>query len=234
VFFGKNYLLKGGLHRLIDLLEEKISSCNGEILKGAECTNIEKRNNQYLIKFVKNGKTYERFFDSIISALPPEELIKIFENKALKPLEKIEGHPMALYVIQSKIRLWDKTWGLIIGEESPIYGLCDWKNVTKAQRETPLLAICSPFVNRDEIILELRNLFPNADLKAKIIFEKKWTLGLHQPNAEFFKIRKKVLEGLPDGFYLAGDWMILPALEGAVISGRKSAELLIGDIGKKI
>jgi hypothetical protein len=127
--------------------------------------------------------------------------------------------------------LWDNTWGLIIcDEKSPIYALCDWKNITKASKNTPILAICSPVSTPDEIVTELRNLFPKNKSNYKVIFNKKWILGLHQSNAEFFTTPKVITNKLPKGFYLAGDWMVLPALEGAVISGNKAAKLLLKDI----
>ena len=71
--------------------------------------------------------------------------------------------------------------------------------------------------------MELKELF-GKDLTYSIIHEKKWDVGLHQPDENLFIIRKKIKEDLPKNFYLAGDWMSLPALEGAVISGLKAAE----------
>ena len=80
-----------------------------------------------------------------------------------------------------------------------------------------------------EIISEIKNLFSKLKPQCKIIYEKKWTVGLHQHNEQFYNIRKEVLKELPEGFYIAGDWMTLPALEGAIISGTRSAKLLIKD-----
>lgn len=228
VLFGSNYLLKGGLEQLVNKLSEKITSLGGEIITDARCKVIEKNGNKYRIEFEKERKTKEREFDRIISAIPPKDLRDICNFDILRPLQKIEGHPMALYVIKSNTKLWDNTWGLIISEEkNPIYALCDWKNITDAHRDTPLLTICSPYASIDEIIHEFRVLFPGINPQCKIIFEKKWDTGLHQLNPEFFKICEKVSRNLPDGMYLAGDWMTLPALEGAVISGTKAVQLLI-------
>jgi hypothetical protein len=135
-----------------------------------------------------------------------------------------------LYVVETNTRLWEKTWGIVIcKEKSPIYAICDWKNVIPASEKTPILLICSPFANKEDIISELKNLFPKNNSHCKIIYEKKWTIGLHQPNKEFFIIRKKVAKNLPKGFFLAGDWMVLPALEGAVLSGIKAAKLLLNE-----
>lgn len=231
VFFGKNYLLRGGLQQLINKLSEKIISFGGEIITGAECKLIDKKDNKFNIKFMKEKKIKEIEFNKIISSIPPKNLAEICNFTNIKLLEKIDSHPMALYVIKSNKKLWNKTWGLIISEEkNPIYALCDWKNISKTTKDVPILAICSPYVSTDEIIQEIGILFPKNKLECKILFEKRWVVGLHQPGPEFFKIQKKVIESLPNGFYLAGDWMILPALEGAVISGIKSVQLLTAEI----
>ncbi|MEM0492741.1 MAG: hypothetical protein QXS02_02100, partial [Candidatus Thermoplasmatota archaeon] len=128
-------------------------------------------------------------------------------------------------------RLWDRTWGLIVCEEdSPIYALCDWRNITQASRHTPILAICAPSSTPYEIIMELKRLFPRNKTHYKVIFEKKWTVGLHQSNEQLFKIPRRVASALPNGFYLAGDWMVLPALEGAVRSGINASHVLMQDV----
>jgi protoporphyrinogen oxidase len=231
LLLGHNYLLGEGLQRLIDKLSEKITSHGGEIIKGAECNIIEKRRKGYRVGFKKDGKIKEKLFHRIISAIQPQDLTKIWNIDALKPLQKIEGYPLALYVIKSNTKLWDKSWGLIIAEEkSPIYILCDWKNVTHASKDTPIIAICSPLASNYEIVSELGNLFKKLKPQCKIIFEKKWTVGLHQPDEQFYNIRRKVIKDLPKGFYIAGDWMTLPALEGAVISGIRSAKLLVNEM----
>jgi protoporphyrinogen oxidase len=231
VFFGKNYLLKTGLQEVINSLDNKIMVSGGKILKGLECISIEKKENKYILQFNKSSIKNELIFDNIVSAVPPKELCEILKNDICKDLQKIEGHPMALYVIETNIKLWDKTWGLIVCEEkSPIYALCDWKNVMKASKKTPLLAICSPFVKSDAILSEIQKLFPKVHLNGKVIFEKKWEVGLHQANKEFFTIPKKILCNIPQQLYVAGDWTILPALEGAIISGTKAVQSFIGDV----
>jgi protoporphyrinogen oxidase len=235
VFFGRNNLFRGGLQQLIGKLEEKIRLYNGEIITGAECNSIEyikqmTQDGKYQILFTKNGETKQLYFDKIISAIQPADITKIFDIDVLKPLEHIDGHPMALYVVETKMRLWEKTWGIVIcKEKSPIYAICDWKNVIPASEKTPILLICSPSANKEDIISELKNLFPKSKSHSKIIYEKKWTIGLHQPNKKFFINRKKVAKNLPKGFFLAGDWMVLPALEGAVLSGIKAAKLLLNE-----
>jgi hypothetical protein len=135
---------------------------------------------------------------------------------------------MALYVIELKEKLWDLTWGLIIcDEKSPIYALCDWRNISSVSKNTPILAICSPFVTSEEIIFELNRLFPSKKNKYTLVYEKKWIVGLHQSDENFFRIPRQLIDKLPNNFYLAGDWMVLPALEGAVISGKKVVKALM-------
>jgi len=232
VFFGKNYLLKSGLQELINKLSEKIKEHGGKIIKSAKCNSINKINNTYCIKYEKNEETKEMVFDRIISTIKPKDLAEIWNiDTLMEKLKKIEGHSMALYVIQTNVDLWDKTWGIIISKDkSPIYALCDWKNVISANRNTPILAICSPYASTNEIVSELKNIFPKHKLQCNIIFEKKWTVGLHQPNVQSYQICKSISKELPNGFYMAGDWTIIPALEGAVVSGIKSAKLLINEI----
>ena len=138
---------------------------------------------------------------------------------------------MALFVIQTNKRLWRDTWGLIISEENcPIYALCDWGNVIRSKNHTPILSICSPYAKKEDIINNIKNLFPSINNQLEIIYEKKWDIGLHQQNPNSYNILKNIVDDLPAGFYLAGDWTILPALEGAVLSGRKAAQKIIKDI----
>jgi len=231
VFYGRNYLLKDGMQKLISKLEEIIKLKNVEILKDTGCKNIEKKDGKFLVVYERNGEIKERYFHKIISAIKPEDLIEIFHDGSYKELEKIDGHPMNLYVVDSNIKLWDKTWGVIVlDEESPIYAICDWGNIVEESKNIPILLICSPFASKKEILSEIRRLFPKSNLKLNIIFEKKWDVGLHQPGSQIYQIRKSILGNLPKGFYMAGDWTILPALEGAVVSGIRSAELLIREL----
>jgi len=225
VFFGSNYLLKDGLGKLVNNLLKELKTFNPNIITNSKCININKKYGKFLIEIDKKRGL---LFDKIISAIKPEDLSEIFKRKNIILLDKIEGYPMALYVVESDKKLWDKTWGLIICEEkSPIYAICDWKNVTDAKADTPILIICSPFANKNEIISELGRLFIDLNPQFKIIYEKKWDVGLHQLNGEIIKIRKKINMEMPEGLYLAGDWMAIPALEGAVISGKKAAKSLI-------
>ncbi|MGF3555198.1 MAG: FAD-dependent oxidoreductase, partial [Thermoplasmatota archaeon] len=231
VFFGKNYLLKGGIQQLVDKLSEKILFFGGKIILNANCKVLEKNGNKFRIKFEKQGVKKEKQFNKIISAVKPKDLTNICNFDNLRLLQKVDGHPMALYVIRSNRKLWSKTWGLIISEESsPIYALCDWKNINLITEDKLFLAICSPNASADEIINGLMSLFPKINSQYEIIFEKKWEIGLHQPNPDFFKTREEVLKKIPKDFYLAGDWMILPALEGAVLSGMKAARQLIEEL----
>ena len=47
IFFGKNYLLRSGLQKLVDKLSNQIVSSGGEILTGAECKTIKKIDDGY-------------------------------------------------------------------------------------------------------------------------------------------------------------------------------------------
>lgn len=232
VFFGKNYLLRGGLEKLVNNLTKIITDLGGKIITNAECRAIENKNNKYVVKYETEGIKKSILFDKIIFTIKPDEILKIKNLKNFDLIKKISGHPMALYVIEIEPKLWTKTWGLVISkEESPIYALCDWRNVTNLHKTTPILSICNPDSTKDEIISEFRNLFPQViGSKIKIFYEKKWNVGLHQADELLFKIPKVIKEYLPPGIYLGGDWMVLPALEGAVISGENSAQLLINDL----
>lgn len=231
VFFGENYLLKTGLNQLINKISENILSSGGKIITNAKCTNLQNIEEKYCVEYQKDNKIIEEIlFDKIIPAVTPTDLLKFYNINFLKSLNKIDSYPMTLYVITSTEKLWDITWGLIVcDEKSPIYALCDWRNISKVSKDTPILAICSPFATADEVIAELKTLFPLNKTNYKVIYEKKWTVGLHQFNENFFKIPREIIINLPSNFYLAGDWMVLPALEGAVISGKKVVKLLIKD-----
>jgi protoporphyrinogen oxidase len=232
VFFGENYLLKTGLNQLIDKISENIVSSGGEIITNAKCTNLQKIEENFRVEYQKDNKIKEEIiFHKIISAVTPTDLLTFYNINMLKSLNTIDSHPMTLYVITSIEKLWDNTWGLIVcDDKSPIYALCDWRNISKVSQNTPILAICSPFANPDEVIAELKMLFPLNKTDYKVIYEKKWTIGLHQSNENFFKIPREIISSLPNNLYLAGDWMVLPALEGAVISGKKVAKLLIKNL----
>jgi len=232
VFFGENYLLGTGLNQLIDELSKSIISSGGEIITNAKCTKLHVTKEELCIEYQKDISTNEEItFHKIISAVPPKDLLTFYDINTSKPLNTIDSHPMKLYVITSIDKLWDITWGLIVcDEKSPIYALCDWRNISRVSKNTPILAICSPFATADEVIAELTMLFPLKERDYKVIYEKKWPLGLHQSNEKFFKIPREIIIGLPSNFYLAGDWMVLPAMEGAVISGTKAAKLLIKNL----
>lgn len=231
VFFGNNYLLKPGLEQLAENLVKEIEPYNPNIITNSKCKNIKEKNDKYLIEIDKKGKNEKLFFDKIISAIKPEDLSEILDNKNIKLLNKIKGYPMALYVIESDKKLWEKTWGLIICEEnSPIHAICDWKNVTDAKADTPILVIGSPFANKNEIISELERIFIDLQPQFKIIYEKKWDVGLHQLTGDSINNCKKITMYLPNGLFLAGDWMVIPALEGAVISGKKAVKSFINNI----
>ncbi|MFX1420616.1 MAG: FAD-dependent oxidoreductase [Promethearchaeota archaeon] len=231
VFFGKNYLLKSGLKTLINNLIKQINSSDCSILLNSECTKIEGLENNFKLTIKKEGSSNILNFDKLIVAIKPNEILKIMSFDKINTLKKIDEHPMKLYVIESSKQLWQKTWGLIIVQEDfTIYALCDWKNITKANEKTPILLICSPDAETNEVLSNLKYLSPDEDSKFKIIDEKKWEIGLHQANEDFFKIPKFIKNYLPKGVYLAGDWTVLPALEGAVISAQKSIKQLINDI----
>ncbi|MCX6661149.1 MAG: FAD-dependent oxidoreductase [Euryarchaeota archaeon] len=231
VFFGDNYLIKTGLNQLIGKISESIISSGGTIMTNTKCINLQKIKEKFYVEYQKdNNMKEEMTFQKVISAVTPSELLSFYKINLLKPLNVVDSHPMTLYVITSDT-LWDFTWGLIIcDEKSPIYALCDWRNIVKASKNTPILAICSPFSAKDEVIAELRRLFPFNKTDYKVIYEKKWSVGLHQCNENFYKIPREIIGNLSSGFYLAGDWMVLPALEGAVVSGKKVAKLLIKNL----
>ena len=232
VLFGENLLFSTGLNHLTKRLSEEIVSMGGAIITNANCSNIEHKEGNFHVTVNKNDVTKdEMVFQKIISAVPPNELSKFLKLNISDFLLKIDSHPMNLSVITSPEKLWDVTWGLIICEnESPIYALCDWRNISNASKDTPLLAICDPSVSSDDVIAYLKKLFPLNQAEYKIIFEKKWTIGLHQPNETLYKIQKDIMNNVPSNFYVAGDWMVLPALEGAVISGVRAATSLIKNL----
>lgn len=229
VFFGENFLVSTGLNQLVNKLSDEFISSGGQIITNANCIHLENKEGNFHVRFENDKmKSNEMIFHKIISAVTPTDLLRL---NNLDPLTKIDGQPMTLEVITSPDTLWDMTWGLIICDDnSPIYALCDWRNISKASKETPILAICEPSVTKEEVVAELKRLFPLKKTDYKIIFEKKWTIGLHQPNENLFKIQRDIASILPKNFYLAGDWMVLPALEGAVISGARAAKILIKNL----
>ena len=231
VFFGHNYLLKTGLTSLIEKIANNIIDSGGKIHTGAPCQKIQKHAKAFSILYQKNKDTKEEFLcQNIISTVPPEEAATLFDESELIRLKDIDYHPMKLYVISSN-RLWQGTWGLIIyDEKSPIYAVCDWRNVMDVSENTPILVICSPRASAEDVTEELKRLFPMHKKDYAVLFEKKWKVGLHQCNQNLYKIPREIRGSLPHGFYLAGDWTILPALEGAVLSGRKAAHLLIKNL----
>jgi protoporphyrinogen oxidase len=224
LFNRNNYLLKEGLTELVNKLAVDISNSGGEIITNANCLSIDSEEKKFNIKMRIKGKIIEKKFDKLISTINPEDLINIYNFKMVSQLKNIRGHSLKMFIIKINKKLWRDTWGLVINKKDcPIYLICDLKNVTNYELETPLLCVCSSNINKYQLISELKELFGN-NLIYSIIHEKKWDIGLHQPDENFFIIRKKIKEKLPKNFYLAGDWMSLPALEGAVISGLKAAE----------
>ncbi|MEF8848261.1 MAG: FAD-dependent oxidoreductase [Candidatus Thermoplasmatota archaeon] len=228
---GQNYIYKRGLQCLVKELSKKISSFGGKINTGAKCVSIKKENKKFkLIIQTKDGKEKTIIFDKLISAIKPKDLSEIYDedNNFIKNINKIDGHPLGVYAIQTDKKLWKKTWGLVIPKEKcPLYILLDWKNITKTKKETPFLAIGSASATKEEIIDNLQTLFPDYNSKFKIIYEKRWSVGLHQPNGDFYDIRNEIIKNLPSNFCLAGDWMVLPSIEGAVISGKRSVKSII-------
>ena len=228
VFFGKNYLLRSGMEGIIKKLEQNLASNHTEIITDAECTTIEKRDNEFRVTYLKENQRKELRSDKVIFAGKPTDLESVVDTKIKKYCDSITGHPMTLYVLECNVQLWEKTWGLInIEQQSPVYALCDWRNVMNADKNSPILAICSPYANEDEILAEMHRLFRRYNPTFSIIYKKEWDIGLHQADADFFTIPKVIQEHLPEGLYLAGDWITLPALEGALISGGKAAERAI-------
>lgn len=231
VFFGENYLLKPGLNKIIQKLEEAILSYDITISKETECISVFQKSNEFIVECKKDKKIIKEKYDYIILAVTPEKLYNIKGFEKYKDFIKIQGHPMALYVINVNKKLWEKTWGLIVlNQNSPIYALCDWKNVLNVNKNSPILAICDPYKDKDQIIDEIKKMFPNEKEDYKIIHEKLWDIGLHQADKNFFLLQKTMNRDILKKIYFAGDWMNLPALEGALLSGVKASKLLLEDL----
>lgn len=231
VFFGENYLLSSGLNKFIERLEKEILSYNVNIIKKTECISINHNSDYILIEYTKDKKIMKGKFDYIILAITPEKLRNIKGFEKLEKTSKIEGHPMALYVINVKNNIWKETWGLIIlNEKSPIYAICDWKNVMDVKENSPILAICDPYEDKNTIIDEIKKMFQSEEENCKIIHEKLWDVGLHQADKNFFLLQKSIQNDFSKKIYFAGDWMDLPALEGAARAGFKASNSLIKDL----
>jgi len=231
VFFGENYLLQSGLNKFIKRLEEEILAYNINIIKETECVSIiDQKSKEIIVEYNKDKKITKEKFDYVVFAITPEKLCYIKGLEKLKDISKIQGHPMALYVINVNQKMWHKTWGLIIlNENSPIYALCNWNNVLNIKENSPILAICNPYEDKNRIINEIKKMFPGGEEDCKIIHEKLWDVGLHQADKNFFSLQKSIHDDISKQIYFAGDWMELPALEGAVRSGFKASKLLIKD-----
>ncbi len=224
---GKKFLQKKGLSQLIKKLSNEIELYGGNILTNSEVKNIKEEKGKYKVIFYKNDNKKEITSNILISAVKPEDLKKIYDIDELKPTSKIKGHPLSVYAVRSNRKLWKDTWGLVITDEgNPAYILLDWTNVTE-KKDEPVLIIASSLSSKKDIKETLKKLFSEKKPDFEIIYEKKWDVGLHQQDEKFFKTRGEILENLPNNFFLSGDWMILPALEGAVISGKKTAESVI-------
>lgn len=228
LFIRKNCVIKGGLETAIYEMQKKIFDRGGSVLKNTPCLDILKINEKYQIKYLSNGKPLDKVFDILVSAITPEDLIKIFDDKFMTYLKKIKSQKLNMYAIETNKKLWHNSWGLIINnKESPIYLLCDNSNVTKNYKNIPIVAVCSPETSSKQALNELKKRFNNKKLECITLFEKKWDIGLHQPDEEYFKIRKEIKNKSPENFYLAGDWMSLPSMEGAVTSGYKVANSIM-------
>ena len=187
-------------------------------------------------EYTDNDGEKNHFTDSVVSAMPASELVKILPSTKLKDyLSEISYNPCTVVLLETKKRLWDKTWGLIFDRAtSPISLMFDnrLKNSTLYNSEG-VIGLLLP--NNPELFrMDDANLFDYTLSILNDFFEIKkedisafhrynWRTGLALCTPTFHHLIPKINENKINGLFLCGGYFGLPSQDSAIESGRAIA-----------
>jgi len=206
-------------------VREYLLNKNVRINFSENVTNLEIENNN-VKKIITIKRTIDDF-DYVISSVPLSSLLKFYNDKELEKIDFANSCIVSIHVWLKENSLTEKFYGLV---DSPVHWIFNHNdhitlvisdaNYLTAKDKTEIYKMC---------IGELKkyaNISEDNILDYKIIKEKRATFI---PTPEILNKRPNTKTEI-NNFFLAGDWTNtgLPAtLEGAVVSGKKVAELVL-------
>ena len=117
---GVRGYLKGGLHGLVEALQERILANNGQVHKSTSIESIEQQGSEVVARF-EHGE--DLHFDRIISTVPLSVLTRIAgENIDLSTLPQLEYHGVVNLLLFLDRPLQDYYWTPILGSETGFDG----------------------------------------------------------------------------------------------------------------
>ena len=206
--FGKAGLPKNGMYELVKQIKEKSKILNINF-------NMKLKNISNNIAFFQNGEKVS--FDYIVLALPIETINVLFNLNL-----KIEYNTNSTFYIKSEKNVLGKALLLVPDKKYKINSIQCLSNVSSnySNNNKSLYSVSSNDHNakKETIINEFTKITKIQQSEMQLIKSYRIKKALHK---NIYKIDRK------DNIYFCGDWQKEPSIDGALKSGRLTAEKII-------
>ena len=206
--FGKAGLPKNGMYELVKQIKEKSKILNINF-------NMKLKNISNNIAFFQNGEKVS--FDYIVLALPIETINVLFNLNL-----KIDYNTNSTFYIKSEKNVLGKALLLVPDKKYKINSIQCLSNVSSNYSDSnkSLYSVSSNDhkAKKETIIKEFTKITKIQQCEMQLIKSYRIKKALHK---NIYKIDRK------DNIYFCGDWQKEPSIDGALKSGRLTAEKII-------
>jgi protoporphyrinogen/coproporphyrinogen III oxidase len=239
------YALRGGIGRIGELLAQRVLAGGGEVRTSSEVRRVESRGGQVSVA----GEDWTETFDAAVLCVPGVEVPSLVPDLSAAAREWFQGvryHPLASLALLLNAPTGVRYFGLSFARRDSrvISTICIEENkhadlapdgagslvVFPAPEAVRLFVDSEPEMVLAATLPDLERVFPGIRGRIRRAKLYRWPVGgpVFYPGylKHLHTFRQGAVEA--DGrLAFAGDYLILPSLEGSVASGRQAAERLL-------